>query len=320
MREQFDDFIRNHQKGIRVALITLVLAILLIAISVMAQRIGKEAVTVQFAPFTAQVNVDGKRVGNNKTVYLKAGTYTFTAELEHFETITKTIEVVEGGTLNFAIGSLIPIDEEGQKIQEARQQDYTDVEATASYIDNTIGGEQREKYPILEFLPDNRGAYSISYEYTNTGTFQVELVLKNDAYIASAVGQLYQYPGINPLDYEIVVRGFEAPFGTFKENTATDLAEYIERGYELDAKGYRILTDRTIEESNYYGVIMVPKDVDLNNDGVLYTPYKMIVQKKANGNFEKVSEASLIFSKLNMGNAPKEFVDKLNKTFAVGEV
>lgn len=117
-----------------------------------------------------------------------------------------------------------------------------------------------------------------------------------------------------------MVRDFEAPFGGFKENTATDLTGYIERGYGLEAKGYRVLENRTIASGDYYGVIMVPKDVDLQSDGTLYTPYKMIVRKKADGNWEKVSDVSLVFSKLNMGNAPRDFVNQLNKTFAVGEV
>lgn len=320
MRERFDDFIRDHQTGVKVGLIALALAVLGVVVAIMVQRMGKEAVMVQFAPFNAKVSVEGKRVGNNKTTYLAEGTYTFTAELEHFETMTVTTEVVKGGDLNYAFGQMVPIDEEGQKIQKAHQRDYSDVEATASYIENAIGGQQRAEYPILAYLPDNHGAYSVSYKYTETGKFQVELVLKNDAFIASAVAQLYRFKGIDPLDYEIVVRGFEAPFGTFKENTEIDLVAYIEKGYGLDAKGYKVLTNRTVMDGDYYGVIMVPKNVDLQSDGVLYTPYKMIVQKRTDGSWGKVSEASLVFSKLNMGNAPRDFVNKLNKTFAVGEV
>lgn len=320
MQERVYEFIQDHQTGVKVALIALALAVLGLVIGIMAQRIGKEAVTVQFAPFTAKVSVDGKKVGNNKVTYLEAGTYTFTAELEHFETMTVTVEIVKGGNLNYAIGSLVPTDEEGQKIQKAHQRDYTNVEATASYISNTIGGQERAEYPILDYLPDNHGAYSISYRYTEAGKFQVELVLENDAYIASAVAQLYRFKGINPLDYEIVVRGFEAPFGTFQENTATELADYIERGYNLSVKGYRVLENRTVVDGDYYGAIMVPVNVNLQSDGALYTPYKMIVQKKANGEWGKVTDASLVFSKLNMGNAPQGFVNRLNRTFAVGEV
>lgn len=193
MQGQLNDFIRDHHKGIKVALIVLALAVLGIVLGIMVQRIGKEAVTVQFAPFNAKVSVDGRRVGNNKIVYLMAGTYTFTVELEHFETLTTTVEVAEGGDLNYAIGGLVPTDEEGQKIQKAHQQDYSNMEATASYIDNMVGGQQMAKHPILEFLPDNHGAYSVSYKYTDAGQFQVELVLKNDAFIASAVAQLYRF-------------------------------------------------------------------------------------------------------------------------------
>lgn len=320
MQERVHEFIRDHQMGIRVVLVVLALAVLGIVIGVMVQRIGKEAVTVKFAPFTAKVSVDGKKIGNNKTAYLEAGTYTFTAELEHFEAMTTTVEVVEGGNLNYAIGNLVPTDEEGQKIQKARQRDYTEVEALASYISNTIGGQERQEYPILNFLPDNHGAYSVSYRYTEAGKFQVELVLENDAYIASAVAQLYRFKGIEPLDYEIVVRGFESPFGAFQENTAAELVDYIEKGYNLNVKGYRVLADRMVIEGDYYGVIMVPVNVDLESDGVLYTPYKMIVQKKASGGWEKMTDASLVFSKLNMGSAPRDFVNKLNRTFAAGEV
>lgn len=320
MQEQVNDFIRDHQTGVKVTLIALALAVLGLVIGIMVQRIGKEAVTVKFAPFTAKVSVEGKKIGNNKTAYLEAGAYTFEAELEHFETMTVTVEVVKGGNLNYAIGNLVPVDEEGQKIQKARQREYTAVEALVSYIDNTIGGQQREEYPILNFLPDNHGAYSISYRYTETGKFQVELVLENDAYIASAVAQLYRFKGIDPLDYEIVVRGFEAPFGVFQENTAAELADYIERGYNLSAKGYRVLANRTVADGDYYGVIMVPANVNLKDEGALYTPYKMIAQKKSNGGWGRVTDASLVFSRLNMGNAPQDFVNQLNRTFAVGEV
>ena len=160
----------------------------------------------------------------------------------------------------------------------------------------------------------------MSYRYTEAGKFQVELVLENDAYIASAVAQLYRFKGIEPLDYEIVVRGFESPFGVFQENTAAELVDYIEKGYNLNIKGYRVLADRMVLEGDYYGVIMVPVNVDLESDGALYTPYKMIVQKKASGGWEKLTDASLVFSKLNMGSAPRDFVNKLNRTFAAGEV
>lgn len=320
MREQFDEFIQRHQTGVKVGLVAVALVVLAVVIGTMVQRIGKEAVTVEFAPFNAKVSIEGKRVGNNRKIYLEAGTYTFRAELEHFETYETTVEIVKGGNLNYAIGELVPTDEEGEKIQKKRQRDYQDVEAVASYIENALGGQKLEAYPILEYLPDNHGAYSVSYKYDEAGNFQVELVLKNEAFIASAVAQLYRYPNIDPLDYEIVVRDFEAPFGVFRENSATELVEYIERGYNLDAMGYRIVANRIVEEGDYYGVIMIPKDVDLNNDGALYTPYKMIVQKKMGGNWKKVTDASLIFSKLNMGDAPRDFVNELNRVFAVGEV
>lgn len=308
--------------GVGFLCVIFVISVAIFAI-VMISRIGKTKVIVKYAPFTAEVKFNGKKVKNSDIVYMEPGKYHVDVNLEHFSSISEDIDV--SGEEVYAIGELVATDMEGETIAKEHQQDFLAVEQYGGRLAAIEGEKEAEKYPIIQYLPINSNGYSVNYVYDREkDDFKVELVMKNIGVFGSAIYDLYNIENnIKPAEYEIVVRGYKDPFGEFATNVQTDLESFIRAGFGDKIKNYDIYVDKKVEQDGYVGVIMAEKGLNKYVSAAEEEPeivvYRMIVKKEMNG-FSVEAMPYPIISRYNSKNAPIELIDKLNHLFPAGEI
>lgn len=319
--EIIEQFLQKHRKSVLIIITAIIIGIIGYNIAVLISRIGKVSVTVMYAPFDAEVTINGEPYRNNQTYYLKPGNYDIKASREHFQTMTVTYTIEEGASTSNFIGELIPDDDEGFSIASERVNEFLQVESLGSADATNSANKLAEETPIIKFLPINFDAYSVSYKHNDQGEFFVELVLKKGInYGPQAVATLYNIDDdIDPASYKITVRDYDDPFGDFAQNTESDIAKYLETGYGENFAGYQVLTNRIINQENYYGILIIPKDANPNSDTSSYPIYRAILKK--NGNiWQLVSTPYFVVSKYNATEVPTDFLNRLNRTFVQTDI
>lgn len=320
--DSFEQFLTKHRKPILIIITLIIVGFIGYNAAILISRIGKVKVLVMYAPFDATVTINDKEYKNNETHYLAPGDYNVTASREHFETINDTYTVAKDSTDNFFIGGLLPSDEEGEAIMLEHNNEYIQMEQYGSAIANAEGEEAVSKDPIMQFLPINNPAYSISYFYDDNQNFFVELILKQGIdQISSALGTLYSInDDINPASYKIVVRDYKNPFGSFKENNQNNMEDFLKEGYGQNfINNYTILSNRTISQDNYYGVLIIPAGVDITSDDATYPIYRAILEKTGDS-WKMISEPYFVVSQYNASSVPVDFLNLLNTTFALEDI
>lgn len=318
--ETFEQFLQKHRKPILITISVVLIGIIGYNIAIFISRIGKIPVTIAFAPFDSTVQINDEDYQNNKVHYLSPGDYTIKASREHFESLTVeyTLEKNSQGT-NF-VGGLVPSDEEGIRIVDIHNNDFLKVESLGSIDAANEANKLIEESPITQYLPVNFSAYSVSYNYNDQGEFFVELVLKKGINFApQAVATLYDLDdNINPASYKIIVRDYKDPFGDFTKNSEKDIAKFFETGYGENFSNYQILSNRIIRQDDYYGILIVPRDVNLAGESA-YPIYRAII-KQVEGNWELLSAPYPVVSQYNAAEAPLDFLNQLNRTFTESDI
>ena len=311
IREKRKESGKNY--GVVFGLVAIIFAILVIfTLVTLISRIGKTKVTIKYAPFIAEVKIDGKRVKNNADTYLAKGTYKIEVSLEHFESIEKELVVEDEET--YSIGELMPTDDEGEKNMKQRNSDYNNVEQLGAKVTIEAGEKRIEKDPIIQYLPYNTKGYSIGYVWEGE-ELVVSISTKSETYYGTIIYNLYNFSEkIKPAEYQIKIKNYNDIFGSITENDSTDLNNYLAIGFGEKFNGYKVY--KTIENNNYLGLI-ISRDGLTNNsssdneEGVVY---RMIVEKQGNG-FKTITNPYPIVSRYNVKDLSIEFIDKINKAF-----
>lgn len=313
--------LRKYRKPILAVIAIFIMGLISYNIAILISRIGKIPVTVMYAPFDSTVMINGKIYNNNKTHYLSPGNYHIEASREHFQTMTMDYNLEQNSEEIFFVGGLLPEDDEGVAIAKARNNEFLSVENFGSAEATKSANNLFEIAPIAQYLPINFKTYSVSYNYDDQGEFFVELVLKQGLNSASsAIATLYNLSQeISPASYRVIVRDYEDPFGEFTSNSETDMAKFLSTGYGETFNNYRILNNRTIQQNNYYGILIIPKDVNLSNESASYPIFRAILEKIESG-WELICAPSIIVSQDNASKVPVEFLDRLNRTFATTDI
>lgn len=314
--EIFEQFLQKYRKPILIIITIIIAGIIGYNVTVMISRIGKIPVTVMYAPFDADVKINGKIYKNNQKYYFSPGDYQVEASREHFQTMSLDYTITTGSDGNYFLGGLSPSDDEGYVISEKHSKEFNLVESIGSARAESEAQEFFEQAPIAQYLPINFNAYSISYNQDKSGDFFIDLVLSGGAeYGPSAIATLYRINNgdVNPAQYNIIVRDYKDPFGKFSQNSESDLIKYLTTGYGETFTNYQILENRIVKQDDYYGVLIIPNNININKT-TSYPIYRAIL-KKENESWRLVTTPYPVVSQYNAAEAPIDFLNKLNRTF-----
>lgn len=301
----FENFTKMQKIAAGVG-IALFIGAIMYSVIVVIYRNGKVAVNVKYAPFSAVVTLDGKRISNNGTAYVVPGTYELKIELEHFNTVTDTAVISESD--NFIAGSLTANDDEGKRITEERAGDYNEVVKFLGEQADRLGSQTKEKYPILQYLPINKMIYSVYYQREEDDTLNI-YIKTNYLYIESAVDKLYSLGGgISPADYSISINDYEDLFDVeLNDNDEVNGVDYLRRGYSKIIGQFDIAGSEA--SGDYFGVVLRDKRSD--EDG-FDRNYRALLKKRGDG-WELAAKPYPILSRYNAPDAPIDLLDKLNR-------
>lgn len=298
---------RKRVKLIIGVAISIFAIIIIYSVITLISRIGKIAVEIKVAPFVASVTLNNQEIKNNSTIYLPAGTYELHAELEHFEPLTKTMELSSED--HIAYGILNPVDEEGRAIEKEHLKDYQIVEGIIGAKANEDGLKRLEKYPLLAYLPINKMTYSLSYQTQPDDSPQINIKAEQ-VYLNSAIKKLYSLnESISIASYRVVIRDFNNPWENvpFTNNTQSDAIDFIKTGYGNHLKNYRVRSGEL--HDGYIGIII--ECDSLEGPAFQYT-YRTILKKTENS-WEKLTTPYPILSQYNTEGIPSHILDTINQ-------
>ncbi len=303
---------RNLTKPAKIGIIGSVVAIVAIvvySVVIMISRIGKIEVSINVAPFSSVVKLNGENYGNNTKVYLEPGTYAVVAELEHFETFTKEFVISEESKQIY--GMMDYTDDEGEMIYNQHLKDYLYVEGIYGALEDAAGEKLHAQYPILDYLPYNKAVFSLSYSMQEDGTPQINIKAEQ-VYLESAIEKLYSFNNqISIADYKVVVNDFGEEFDGASSDVADEglsAEEFVRKKYGETIAEYSIKTKNF--EGSYVGVVMSTTALE----GEPYEYVYRTILKKEGSSWKMLATPYPILSRYNVPDVDSSVLDEINKT------
>lgn len=266
------------------------IGIVIFALIQFISRNGKIAVTIKYAPYSAEVTLDNEKLKNNAINYIKPGKYQLKISRQDFTTQEETVTIDE--TTEYLYGLLAPANERGEQISKDRAQDFYEVQGIAGMLANQYGTEERKEYPILKQLPFKNSLYNLGYTYDDQnspiitiGTYSLTsinpAIIKLQSLAASVEDSLIRYDiqinnFTNLLQDKIQPLDISNPLEFLKSNLQN--TEYqVQTGEQIDDYYYtNILTG---SERDYtivtYKIILVRNGTSWRLVG---TPYPILTQ------------------------------------------
>ncbi len=300
-------FLKNLSQGQKITLLIIIIVLVfavLYSVITLISRAGKIAVEVHFAPYAAEVKLNGTLIKNDSKQFLLPGSYELEVSFEHFTTLTKTVTIDKDH--NKLLGTLSASDSEGETYIEKHKTEFTEVEGLVGVYMNEEGERIKEKYPLLTHLPSNNALYSISYNYEENDNENPVITIKSqDVYLDAAVAKLKDYgKNDNLISYKIFFSGNENPYlNPVTKSKLSDPFEFIKQSYGADQTNRIVKQGTTIDD--YY----VTTIQDYNFDQDLYLAHYRVVLQKS-GNTWKITEYPQPF--LTTHNMPGVPADVLN--------
>ncbi len=293
---------KQQIKIIFIIIVTIFIGIIIYSIATLVSRQGKIPVTIQFAPYSAVVKIDDKKVRNNHENYITPGEHTITVVASEFETYTGQI-IIDENTNNI-YGMLAPSNEKGQQIVKARQKEFSEVEAISSGNSISAGTQEEAKWPILQYLPMNKIIFNIGYTMEDQDSLTI-IVDTDITYIDSAIEYLTTSEiGSTPLEnYNIIIPSYNNPFKSFINNQSTDPLEFLRTGYSnVECE---VLAGQ--EDGNYYYTII---NTGSSEEYTAVSSRVILLKNKAS--WELVSTPYPILTTINTPGVPNDILNKAN--------
>lgn len=293
---------KQQIKIIIALIIVFFIGIISYSVITLINRQGKIPVTIQFAPYSATVKVDDKKVRNNRENYITPGEHTITVTADEFETYVGQI-IIDENTNNI-YGMLAPSNEKGQQIVKARQKEFSEVEAISSSNSIDAGTQEEIKWPILRYLPINKIIFNIGYTMEN----QNNLIITIDTditYINSAIEYLTTSEiGSTPLEnYNVILSNYNNPFKSFVNNQSSDPLEFLRIGYSnIECE---ILAGQ--ENGNYYYTI-----INTGSSEEYTIVSSKVVLVKNGASWKLASTPYPILTTTNTPGIPNDILNKAN--------
>jgi len=188
----------------------LVFLVVVLAIIFFSNKSVTTGIDIYSLPPDSQLLLDGKTIssGKNSTT---TGKHTIEARHDHFDTLSKKVEVIKNQVLVVPM-ALSPKDDTGKTWYENHQDDYLSLEATISSQYRLESSKITKMYPIVADLPQDisplyRIDYGVSKRYPNDPT-RIALYISSNtpANKYDAIRYIYLM-GYDPSDYEIIFEG-----------------------------------------------------------------------------------------------------------------
>ena len=261
-------------------------------------RIGKVEVTVQYAPYSAKVTLNGTTVKNKSKIWLQPGKYTAKIEYEHFESVERVVEISKD--YNYIVGILHTIDDEGEKYINSHKQEFIEVEGLVGRALTEEGIAIKKQYPILNYLPINNQLFSISYAYTDENEPIIN-VKTSPEFLDDAVAKMKTLKNVDLTAYQINFTPSN-PFAIYEESAKSKPEDTIKSTFNLDK--YKLSKGQDIA-GNYYAATIYTYDYDRD---LTYGHYRVLL-KKQDDKWHLVAAPQPLLTKQN---TPDTAVDILN--------
>lgn len=299
---RFFNKLSRNQKIILIACASFFVIAIVYSIASLIYRSGKIKTIVKYAPYSATVTLNGSQITNNSIAWLTPGDYNVEVKYnDHFDAYSSTITISESN--NAIVGVLTPLDEEGEEYASKHEREFYDAEGQVGIYLNEQGKKQKEKYPILNYLPINNALYSISYEY-NDKQEPIVNIKADPENLDVAVEKLKLLKNVNLLDVNLV---FHTPtdFSDIKETTAEDTAQYIREAFGLSDK---YIINEGGSNGDYYYTSFYINDYSRALD---YAHYRVIL-KKEKTSWSVAAAPQPLFTKYNTKNIPEKILRATN--------
>lgn len=286
---------------------TMLLLVTIIAVSLIniIPKLGKVEVYVGYAPFIAEVTLNGEVVKNNEKNYLKKGDYELKVSLEGFKTLEKKVTIDDETKTIF--GSIVANTEDGKKIANDKLKDYAVVQSLAGEALSKEGEKNLERWPIIRKLPLSNSLYKIGYVVEDD---EIELTVSAySAYVDTAVEKLLEiaYSANDGLEkYNIAFKDYNPDLaGKFVKNEESAPIEYIKRGF-ADVGEFNYIVGEQNDEY-FYAKISTGLKEHYN------LVHSRLVLKKNGNSWNLVSVISPILTVYNTEDVPEEIIRAANK-------
>ena len=295
----------NPRTGLLIFLLIAIFVIVIIySIFTLIFRIGKTQTIIRFAPSSAIITLNDTTVANNSTNWFIPGKYRLKVRFNsHFEVYEEDIEIKEGETAEF-YGTLSALDKEGEEYISNHSEDYTITEGLVGKLLNKRGQKQKEKYPILKYLPMNNSLYSISYQYDENDEPVIN-VKSEPKYIDVAVAKMHLFKNVD-LNTQNIVFYLNNPYEKYQQNPIKDPVQFIRSAYQL-SDDYKIKDIQQVED--YYYTTIYYHDPQTGDD---YSHYHIILKKNSDNEWESITNPQPLLTTHNTPNVNKEILNTIN--------
>lgn len=295
------NFIKNLTKKQRIIffiLSAIILIGLIYFIVISISRTGKTPTTIQYAPFSATVTLNGTKVSNHATVWLKPGKYSAKIEFDHFRTIEREIEITE--KYHYIVGVMEAADSEGEEYAKSHRQEFTETEGIIGQALNQEGKAIKEQYPILKYLPINNRLYSVSYIY-NQNSAPTIAVKAAPEYLDAAVQKIKNLEDVDPTVYQIEFTATN-PYTTYTESPKAEPEETIKASFTL-SDTYKLSEGEYIA-GQYYVATLYKYDYDKD----LICAHYRVLLKKTGEEWHILATPQPLLTQKNTPKAPKDIL------------
>ena len=298
--------LKNFSRNQLIAFIVLAFFFLfavIYSVCTLIYRAGKVKTVVKYAPYSATVTLNDAPITNNSTTWLIPGEYNLEVKFnEHFDSYKETIVISENN--NAIVGILNPLDDEGEKYINDHEREFYETEGKIGSTLNQQGIKQKEKYPILNYLPINNSLYSISYEY-NDKKEPIVNIKADPENLDIAVEKIKLLKNVNILETNFI---FHTPteFSEYQQNTETDPLLAIKVGFGLSDK---YVVNAGKYNGDYFYTSFYINDYDRALD---YAHYRVILKKQKDGSWNALANPQPLFTNYNTEKIPEKILKSTN--------
>lgn len=153
-------------------------------------------------PSDAGVNLNGLKVKNKTTLYVKSGRYVVEVFRDGFKPKTIILDTADGDIPTPV--NLVANSKTGTDWVSSHHSEYVNFEQVASDAASQRGDRLRSEHPVLSKLPYSTYLFSIGYRVNNLKSDNhIEITVDApEVYVQNAIAQIRVW-GYNPADYDI---------------------------------------------------------------------------------------------------------------------
>lgn len=301
-----EEGIYNRKRIIAVVggFIVVVAMIVAIALVNIVPKIGKIEVYVGYAPFVANVTLNGNRVKNNANNYLEKGNYKVEVTLDGFKSLEEEVTIDDENKKIF--GSIVAETKEAIRIASEHINDYETIQSLFGEEAIKKGEKNRKEWPMVTKLPVTNSLYKLGYVIENN---EITLTVSAYAvYVDMAVKKLKEVAsevGDDLANYRIEFKNYDDNLAdSFVMNDGATAEEYIGKGF-AGVSSFRFV-EGVRDDEYYYAKISTGSDES-------YTlVHSKLILRNIEGGWKLVSKVSPILTIYSAEGVPVRIIDAAN--------